>query len=298
MTVFLAGLAATFVILAVALPLGGTVAYERATLALLLPHLAIGDAFHWRHFPRLAAQTQRLWLGLAAAGAAVFLMIRAAGDLALPLFFTYFFGHFVKDLDFSLGAVRAGQGGATRWPKRVCASAAWLGYLVVSSGIIRDARLVTAGEAVAVATAGAFGLVAVLAGALGKVASAAAMLWRRYAAFAAGALLLCVWLDVFHPSNRLLPFSIVLAHFMQWYAFYWLRVRRTSPAPAAARVGRLFLAANALSLAAAWLYATTPGFGWLRYVYEFPYLAGGWTVMHVTWDWVPMQVRGIRVALF
>ena len=94
---FWVALSLTLGVLAVAVPMGGSLRLAQATLILLLPHLFIGDLFHWSRFPRLRTPEKTRWVSLAVLGFVVFLCIRQAGDYAFPLFYVYFFGHFWKD---------------------------------------------------------------------------------------------------------------------------------------------------------------------------------------------------------
>ncbi|GEM_PF-4929880 len=273
-----ASLALTSAVLGLALMLGGPVMFGQAATVLLLPHLLIGDTFHWRRFPRLSGTAQGRLLALAGVGFALFLAIRGAGQYGKPLFYVYFFWHFWKDL--TLGLEDAFGDIAKLWT----GLAACAGFAIVSSGLVMDPAILGPAK-------------------VGCVAGAALLLWSAarkpsdaavgYRLLAAAVLAACAAIDARHPFRELIPHFIVVWHFMLWYAFMWSAPGGRTPSLAA-----FIVAANAASVAAALLYGFhQPGFEWLRFVFNFDYLAGCWTVMHVTWDWAPKQVRGIRLAV-
>jgi hypothetical protein len=312
MTLFWSSLALTLAILAITMPLGGTLLFVQATLVLLLPHLLIGDLFHWSHFPRLGPWEKAAWLLLAAGGVVVFFVIRGAGESQLPLFFVYFLGHFWKDLDLGFHQARAetSRPEAQR-AKRWCGLLLLVAYTVTSSGLIRDPQVIQIAKRIDWAAAGVLiGRALVGYVRLRRDAAAVEALWARYAGFAGCFLVLCTWLNAQHPARTVLPYLLVIWHFMLWYVFYWSAVRHTAPArvqrprhgldwlkQSAIGFTTFVVVANLLAAGGALLYATTPHFVWLKYLYNFDYLAGCWTVMHVTWDWVPKDVKGIRLSV-
>lgn len=273
--------AATAAIVLASLPFGGEPLFGQAATVLLLPHLFIGDLFHTKEIFRQRVEARAAWLGAAFVGALLFLGIRQAGSLSKPLFFVYFFGHFWKDLTLVFKEAPA-EAGIKGWT----GLAALTGFAVVSSGLVTDPWCLGAGKVAC--WAGAAGLLAVAWARQGRGAAAG------YCALGAAVLLVCTAIDARHQAREMIPHFLVVWHFMIWYLFVWLT--RPSGARLAGLVG-LILAANLLSVAAGLLYAFSPSWVWLRFVYNFDYLAGCWTVMHVTWDWAPKQVRGIRLAV-
>jgi hypothetical protein len=276
-------------------------AFVTLGLVLTLPHVMIGDTFHWRRFPALAGAEKARWLLLAAGGLLVFLVIRHAGPYKFPLFYAYFLGHFWKDLDLCLGGEEAG--GVPRRLKRAGTLVILVSYIVIASGLVQDPRLIAGGKIAAW-------------GALLAVAFAA---WRRperaaatYVALTAAFLVVFTWVDATHPARRVVPTFLVVWHFMIWYTiFYWWHatgrlsgrdggeavsvweaLQRSLPA-----FTTLILAVNLACLGGAWLHAMRPEVRWLTYLYDFDFVAGGWTTMHVTWDWLPKRVRGLRLSL-
>ncbi len=308
-------LAATVLVVGCAVWTGGTLRLMQVAYVLLLPHLFIGDLFHWSRFPILARAEQVLWLSLAMLGAGVFLVIRQAGSYALPLFFVYFFWHFWKDLDLAFREpAQVLTTAYVRWPKRWCGILVGLVFTVTVSGIVRDPFTVRLALGIAVVTALALLLIAGVSFVRARPSSPFLdVQWRRYAIFSGGMLLVCAWLNVLHPAARnVVPLSLVIWHFMLWYAFYGLELARTPaqarPSDAQRGLQRyqsslpsllgLVVVVNGIAAAGAWIYATHPTIDCLRYIYNFNYLAGGWTVMHVTWDWLPSQTKGVRLSVF
>lgn len=282
--VFWGSLALTAAVLAVALPLGGPPLFGQAATILLLPHLLIGDLRHWRRAARAGGPDARL-LGLAALGFILFLFLRSAGPYGKPLFYLYFFGHFWKDLTLALEET-AEDGRVKLWTGLIVCAA----FAVVSSGLVIAPEVIRAGKVMCWAGATALGFGAVA----GRMRGSAS---RGYLGLAAAVLAVCALLDARHPAREVVPHFVVIWHFMLWYLFVWPSGQGAGVRASAGRLIAWVAAANLVSASAALLYAFHPGFTWLRFVYNFDYLAGCWTVMHVTWDWAPKQVRGIRLAV-
>ena len=301
-------------VLAATLPLGGPELFGSAGAVLLLPHLAIGDLFHWSKFPALDGSTRVGWLSLALLGFVIFLGIRQAGQYAAPLFYLYFFTHFWKDLDIGLGQVEGAElaGGRLRSPKRWCGAILFSAYLVIASGLVREARLIASMKPVVLVMACgllAFGSIRLLRARAS--AQPVDVLWGRYLTFSGCFLLLCATFDALHPARSLLPNLLFVWHFMLWYVFYWFLLRRPPATEIAPKPGRglgrvrhslaalsiLTLLLNGFSVAGAYLYWWNPAWSWLEYLYNYHYVAGCWAIMHITWDWMPKKIRGVRLAV-
>lgn len=271
-------------------------------LVLTLPHVLIGDTFHWRRFPALAADEKTRWLLLAAAGLLIFLGIRQAGPYKFPLFYAYFLGHFWKDLDLCLSGSGGAASSVPRGLKRACTGLILPGYLVIASGLVSDPRLLVGAKVTA------WGAAAGLVWAALRQPHRAAV---TYTALTAALLAVFTWVDATHPARQVVPTFLVVWHFMIWYTlFYWWHATGRAPAPASGEAGvwdglrrslpaftTLIVIANAVCLGGAWVHAARPDVRWLAYVYEFDFLAGCWTTMHVTWDWLPKSIRGVQVSL-
>jgi hypothetical protein len=282
--VFWGSLALTAAVLALALPLGGPPLFGQAATILLLPHLLLGDAMHWRRAARAGGPDARL-VGLAALGFVVFLFLRSAGPYGKPLFYLYFFGHFWKDLTLALEEAPE-DGRVKLWTGLlVCA-----GFAVVSSGLVLAPEVIRYGKVACWGAAAGLGLRG-----LGDRASSSAS--RGYLMLAAAVLVVCTLLDARHPARELVPHFVVIWHFMLWYLFVWPAGAAAAGRRAMVQFVLLVAAVNLLSASAALLYAFHPACAWLRFVFNFDYLAGCWTVMHVTWDWAPKSVRGVRLAV-
>lgn len=312
MTTLWVSIALTFALMGVTVPLGGVALFTYASAVLLLPHIFIGDLFHWSRFPRLSGSEKATWLTLAAVGFCLFLLFRQAGTYGLPLFFVYLFAHFWKDLDLCIGPELDDRSASElRRPKRWCGALALPAVAILSSGLVTDPQVISLATQVA-----GHASVVLLGFALLHLARARAdhrpidFLWADYAGLTGCVLFACAWLNSLHPSGQLVVRFFIVLHFMLWYVFYWSAVRRS----AAAGAGRprrglerlkhslpeltaFIISVNVVAAAGAWLYGTSPQFGWLKYVYNINYLVGCWTIMHVTWDWLPKEIKGVRLSV-
>jgi len=311
-TVFWISGVLTLIVLAAAMSFGGVMFCAYAAMVLVLPHVVIGDLFHWSHFSTLVAWRKLLWLSLAAFGCALFLVIRQCGEYMYPLFYTYFFWHFWKDLDLGLGqaAADATVRGMQR-PKRWCGPLLWIAYLVISSGLVKDRAVIESAKRVAWAAAAGLAVLGLVHLVRARVRGRFLdLLWTRYAGVSAGFLVVCTWLDGLHPDRNLLPYGILILHFMLWYVFYFFAVRREELVEARGpfrgtnrlkhswvSFAMVVVILHGLSAMGAWAYGTRTEFQWLKYVYDFRYLVGCWVVMHVTWDWLPKEVNGVRLSV-
>lgn len=268
----------------------------------LLAHFAIGDFFHWRRFPRLSGSDQRRLLGSVAAGVVLFGLMRQAGAYRTSLFYVYFLAHFWKDVDLSFRTTANGPTPGDHWIKWVVGIIVVLASAVLSSGLVSDPSLIHTAVLVARGIGGflmALGLMIFICRPVSDRPSATMM--------SIGGILLLggASFTVFHPV--LLPFrdGIVLWHVMLWYVISYnacapsalsadapaLRggIDRLRRSPAGLLT--LIIAVHALFASAAWLSLEQPRWAWLRYVmdYNFLYVAGGWAVLHITWNWVPTR---------
>jgi hypothetical protein len=292
---------------------GGPETFTMLALLLTLPHAIIGDLFRWRRFPDLAGGEQMWWVMLAAIGLALFFILRGTARY-LSFVDIYFIAHFWKDLDLSLrDPGEAMDERAARRPKRWCGLIALAGYTVVSSGYVTQPAVLAVAEPIVGSLAVCL-LAAAGALSLGRRGPSRPIrqLWARYAVFAAALLLASTWIDANYRVRRVLPAFLIIWHFMFWYAlYYWVRspetgaraagrglwgfVDRLHRSPAAFTV--FILAVNGLLMWGAWHFQYHPSWRWPPYVYSFDYLAGGWTLVHITCDWVPKRIAGVRLSL-
>ena len=64
-------------------------------------------------------------------------------------------------------------------------------------------------------------------------------------------------------------------------------IRDTSPDTllSSARITKRLMPAQGIELAESYT------------LYNYHYIAGCWAIMHITWDWMPKEIRGVRLAV-
>ena len=292
--------------------LGGTSGVEQTAKAMLLPHWLIGDFLHWN---RLRQCKSSLWLGgvLAVMGCGIFGLMQLSGRFAWPMLSVYFLGHVLKDLDLWLASEtdRVSPALRARHPKCWIGGVVLVAFGVLSSGLVSDVTTVAAGQTLVWAASLALLGLAVGLGVARRSAWLLRELWVKYALFGACALALVAWFTTWHPANPALPYAVMIWHTMGWYVVSWWLLPRSASGQSI-QPGRWSLAwlkqsprhwlafvsaLNGLAGVGMWASQALPAWQWLGSVYQLQGLAGWWLTMHITWNWVPKQVGGVRLAV-
>lgn len=275
----------------------------------MLSHFAIGDFFYWSRWPALSMPDKRRAVSLTAVGLFLFVLMRLAGRYRLALFYLYFLVHFWKDVDMGMGRTASGDAApAARYLKWISGAIVSVAFAILTSGLVKDPAIVAG--TIPVARGGAV----VLAG-LTLLTLSRGTPFGPYGAtmlgLASGFLLLCAHVTVFHPARLLFQDFIALWHFVQWYVFYGSRLPpsqdrasqhtgsyaqqlKRSPGGMAMFVVVVHLFFTLI----AWMGWAQPGWRWPAYAldYQYLYVAGLWTVLHITWNWPGKHVGGVRVG--